>query len=74
MVAAYKTIKIGNPLEEGVLMGPLHSKNGVKLYQDSLKVMEQQGGKIIYGGKLLEGEGNYVEPTIVESNPDAPYL
>lgn len=53
MMNAYKTIKIGNPLEEGVLMGPLHHKNGVKLYEDSLKVMEQNGGKILYGGKVI---------------------
>ena len=30
MVAAYKTVKMGSPLEEGVLVGPLHTKDAVR--------------------------------------------
>jgi aldehyde dehydrogenase family 7 protein A1 len=41
MVAAYKTIKIGNPLEEGVLMGPLHSKMGHKQFVEGIKEIEK---------------------------------
>jgi len=29
MISAYKTIKSGNPLEDGVLLGPLHTKAAV---------------------------------------------
>merc|ERR1712183_467086 len=36
MVKAYPTVKIGNPAEKGTLMGPLHSKNGVKAYVEGL--------------------------------------
>lgn|ERR1719240_592262 len=68
---AYSTIKIGNPLDTSTLMGPLHTKAAVKEYTDGLEAIKAQGGKIIYGGNVIEGEGNYVEPTIVEINWDA---
>lgn len=47
-------------------MGPLHTKAAVREYEEGLETIKQQGGKIIYGGKRIEGEGNYVEPTLVE--------
>ena len=55
-------------------MGPLHTKDAVKNYVEGMKQIQQQGGKILCGGKALEGEGNYVEPTIVEIKPDAPIV
>lgn len=30
-----------------------------------------QGGKILVGGSVIESEGNFVQPTIVEINPNA---
>ena len=71
MVAAYKTIKSGNPLEEGVILGPLHTKAAVQMYQDGLATIQKQGGKVLHGGKVIPGDGNYVEPTIVEIKHDA---
>eukprot|EP00345_Euplotes_harpa_P001543 CAMPEP_0168322638 /NCGR_PEP_ID=MMETSP0213-20121227/3008_1 /TAXON_ID=151035 /ORGANISM="Euplotes harpa, Strain FSP1.4" /LENGTH=510 /DNA_ID=CAMNT_0008324563 /DNA_START=37 /DNA_END=1569 /DNA_ORIENTATION=+ len=71
LVNAYKTVKIGDPLDSKTLMGPLHSKLSVELYQKALETIEAQGGKILSGGKVIEGDGNYVEPTIVEIDKDA---
>lgn len=69
--AAYQQVMIGDPLEGGVLCGPLHSKKGVQVYEDALKKIKEQGGEILVGGKTfvhaddaLKG-GNFVEPTIV---------
>jgi len=74
LTTAYKSIKIGNPLEEGTLCGPLHTKSAVKEYSEGLKRIEKEGGKILAGGKVLEGEGNFVEPTIVAISHDAPIV
>jgi len=74
MVSAYPKLKIGNPLEDGTLVGPLHSKQSVKNYVDGLEEIKKQGGKILYGGKKLPGPGNYVEPTIVAIDHDAPIV
>jgi aldehyde dehydrogenase family 7 protein A1 len=74
MVKAYKTVSIGDPMNSDTLMGPLHSKKGVQEYLDGLAEIQKQGGKILTGGKIIPGEGNYVEPTIVAISHDAPIV
>jgi aldehyde dehydrogenase (NAD+) len=75
---AYKQVKIGNPLEEGVLMGPLIDKDAVKNYTDSVAKITEQGGKVLCGGKVLEGPGYesgcYVLPTIAEVKNEYPIV
>jgi aldehyde dehydrogenase (NAD+) len=70
LVKAYKQIRIGNPLDEGVLMGPLIDTDAVKNYTDAVVKIKEQGGKVIYGGEVLKGDayssGCYVLPTIAE--------
>jgi aldehyde dehydrogenase family 7 protein A1 len=62
---AYSQVKMGDPLEDGTLYGPLHSKQGVDGYLKTLEEVVKSGGKIEYGGKVVDRPGNYVEPTIV---------
>ena len=64
---AYASImnRIGDPLDDGTLYGPMHSKLGVEGYKKSVEEAIATGGKIEYGGKVIEREGHYVEPTIV---------
>ena len=70
LLAAYKSIKIGNPLLDINHMGPLIDKDAVKAYQKAIKTIVKQGGEILFGGHQLKGEGYesqcYVEPTIVK--------
>jgi aldehyde dehydrogenase family 7 protein A1 len=58
-------------MSKDTLIGPLHTKNSVQQYIDGLKEIQKQGGKILYGGKVIPGPGNYVEPTIVAISHDA---
>mmetsp|Transcript_13279 Transcript_13279/g.13078 ORF Transcript_13279/g.13078 Transcript_13279/m.13078 type:complete len:172 (-) Transcript_13279:36-551(-) len=55
-------------------MGPLHTKAAVKEYLDGIEEIKKQGGKILVGGSKIEGEGNYVEPTLVEIHKEAAIL
>ncbi|KAJ3225429.1 Alpha-aminoadipic semialdehyde dehydrogenase [Clydaea vesicula] len=72
LLKAYKQVKIGDPASEGVLCGPLHTKNAVKQYEIGIKKVKEQGGEIIYGGKTLDiNGGNFVEPTITKITPSA---
>jgi len=72
LINAYKQIKIGDPLQEGTLCGPLHTKSAVKEYEEGLKTILSQGGKILQGGHVLHDRaGNFVEPTIVAIHHDA---
>ncbi len=67
IVKAYEQVKIGNPMEEGILMGPLVTKAAVEDMMAALETAKKQGGEVICGGHRLEDLGQqYVEPTIVK--------
>ena len=63
---AYNQVKIGDPLKSNVLCGPLHSKAAIKHFEQGIKDVKAQNGRIIHGGRVLDMPGNYVEPTITE--------
>jgi aldehyde dehydrogenase (NAD+) len=65
LVAAYGTIRIGDPLESGVLMGPLITRAAVEHFAAAVAAARAQGGELRYGGRVLDRPGNFVEPTIV---------
>lgn len=62
---AYRQITIGDPLDENNLMGPLIDERAVQQYQAAISKCQEQGAEIVFGGKVLEKKGFYVEPTIV---------
>ena len=65
-------MKIGDPLEEGTLVGPVHTKSAVQLYEQTIKQAVAQGGEILVGGNVLSQlPGNFVEPTLIKINHDA---
>ncbi|KAI9274505.1 Aldehyde/histidinol dehydrogenase [Phascolomyces articulosus] len=68
LIKAYGQVKIGDPLEEGVLCGPLHTQAAVSVYEETLKKVQEQGGKILFGGETLGG--NFVKPTLTRVNKD----
>jgi len=78
LIRAYGQVKIGNPMEDGVLMGPLIEREAVHTMQKALKTLESQGGRIIYGGEVLSGgiydTGTYVTPCICEARHDCPII
>ncbi len=67
LIANYKKVNIGDPLDAKTLMGPLIDEGAVKDYEQALEAVKQQGGKILYGGKVLKpfGVPTFVLPTIV---------
>ena len=74
MVAAYGTIRIGDPLQQGTLMGPLHTAAAVAEYTEGLAEIARQGGRILTGGlpRVREETGGFfVAPTIVAIDPSA---
>ncbi len=70
LIAAYKQVKIGSPLDETTLMGPLVSRGAVADMLHGLETIQQQGGEILYGGKHLGG--CFVEPALVRARADMP--
>jgi aldehyde dehydrogenase (NAD+) len=78
LIRAYKQVVIGNPLEEGVLMGPLIDHLAVESMQKGLEELKSQGGRILHGGEVLSGGeydvGTYVTPCLCEARNDYPIV
>jgi len=72
LVKAYRQVKIGDPLEEGTLMGPLVNRRAVDDMLDGIRRIREQGGEILYGGGRITG--CFVEPTLVRAHPNMPIL
>eukprot|EP00117_Sycon_ciliatum_P032924 scpid55051/ scgid25439/ Alpha-aminoadipic semialdehyde dehydrogenase; Aldehyde dehydrogenase family 7 member A1; Antiquitin-1; Betaine aldehyde dehydrogenase; Delta1-piperideine-6-carboxylate dehydrogenase len=72
---AYSQATIGSPLDKKTLLGPLHNKQAVDNYKKAIEAAVAQGGKIEYGGEVLDCDGYYVRPTIISGLPaDAPIV
>ncbi len=78
LVDKYSTIRIGNPLEETTLMGPLIDEDSADRYHQSLAAAADQGAKVLCGGGVWDGapDGckNYVVPAIVEAKNELPIV
>jgi aldehyde dehydrogenase (NAD+) len=73
--AAYGQVRIGNPLESGVLMGPLVVPDAV---DDMFKAVDQakaEGGTVVCGGRRRPDLGaHFVEPTIIRMPAQTPVV
>jgi aldehyde dehydrogenase (NAD+) len=73
LISAYQSIseRIGNPLDKETLVGPLVDELAVKNFLYAIEEVQKEGGKLVFGGTVLQGEkylsGNYVMPAIVEA-------
>ena len=74
LMNAYAHIHIGNPLEPGVLMGPLIDQNAVETYRTAIEDVKKEGGEILCGGHVLHRPGYFVEPTIVRAQNHWPVV
>ena len=74
LAAAYKQLKIGNPLDESNHVGPLIDKDAVKMYLEAIEKAKEEGGTVLVDGDVLSGEGYesgcYVKPVIIEAKND----
>jgi aldehyde dehydrogenase (NAD+) len=72
LVKAYKQVstRIGNPLDENVLVGPVVDSGAVSDFKAAINKVKEEGGTMIYGGEVLKGEeyeaGTYVVPALAE--------
>jgi L-aminoadipate-semialdehyde dehydrogenase len=67
--SAYGRVRIGNPLADGTLVGPLIDRQAFEKMCDALSTAREDGGSIFGGRRVLEDEfpdAYYVEPALVE--------
>ncbi|ANE49414.1 aldehyde dehydrogenase family protein [Flavisolibacter tropicus] len=74
LVAAYKQLRIGDPLDQNNHVGPLIDKGAVDQYLQSIEKCKKEGGQFVVEGGVLEGSGYesgcYVKPCIAEAQPN----
>src|SRR5579863_4634193 len=74
LIHAYKQVRIGDPLAEGTLMGPLIDPAAVQRYLAAIQAVRAAGGELLYGGEVVKGPGNFVQPAIVRARNDWPIV
>jgi aldehyde dehydrogenase (NAD+) len=64
---AYGSVTVGNPLRDGVLVGPLIDEAAFRSMQSALQAAKAAGGNVFGGERVdVDGAGFYVRPAIVE--------
>ncbi|PZX50096.1 aldehyde dehydrogenase (NAD+) [Algoriphagus ratkowskyi] len=71
LASAYSKLVIGNPLDEKNHVGPVIDQDAVKMYEEAIKRVIEEGGKTVVEGGMLSGQGYesgcYVKPAIYEA-------
>jgi aldehyde dehydrogenase (NAD+) len=70
LIQVYSRVKIGDPWDESVLLGPLINERAVETMMAALGDARRLGGEVVYGGKRLDRPGFFVQPTLVKARPD----
>jgi len=71
---AYAQLRIGNPLDPAIHVGPLIDRDAVENYLEAIRQISLQGGTLLVEGGVLSGDvyasGCYVKPCIALAHPD----
>ena len=69
-VAKVAALHIGNPFDTATTIGALVSKEHLEKVESYIAIAEEEGGKILFGGKRVSVKGYengyYLEPTVIE--------
>ncbi|RUL82170.1 L-piperidine-6-carboxylate dehydrogenase [Tautonia sociabilis] len=74
LASAYRSLRVGDPWEDDVLVGPLISEQAVASMLDAIEQAKAQGGEVVCGGNRLDRPGYFVEPTLIRANPGMPIV
>lgn len=76
LVSAYRQVRLGDPLEESTLMGPLIRPRAVEAYLEAVRQAQREGGQVLIGGARWDAQaagqprlrhGYFVLPTIIRA-------
>jgi aldehyde dehydrogenase (NAD+) len=67
---AYGQVRIGDPLDSNTLMGPLIDADSVDRFEKMVESAIGEGGQLLCGGKRIEGDGHFVQPTLIRATSD----
>ncbi len=69
LVAAYRTVPVGDPLAVGTLVGPLIDEDAVVAFEHAVRSAVAEGAQLLVGGHRLAGPGHFVQPAILRAAP-----
>jgi len=73
LVDKTKRIRVGNPLERDVWMGPVINQAAVNTYMSAIERAKRDGGRVLIGGNRITtpplDRGYFVEPTVIDGLP-----
>ena len=67
LIEAFKALKIGDPMDRSTTLGPLSSESALKNLIKQVDKAVQQGATLVLGGKAIDHDGYFYEPTILEN-------
>ena len=70
LVNAYGQIRIGDPLDDSTLMGPLIDPSAIDRLEAAIAAVKEAGGEFLCGGDRLDRPGNFITPAIAVANND----
>jgi 1-pyrroline-5-carboxylate dehydrogenase len=78
-VEKLREVKVGNPLERGVAVGPVINEAAVQRFESAVAQAKAEGGRMVFGGRRLRdgdlAHGYFVEPTVIDNlRDDSPLL
>lgn len=68
-VAKMKALKVGDPMDATVELGPLASKDAVISLHKDVQETIRAGACVLTGGAPINGPGNYYAPTVLTNIP-----
>jgi aldehyde dehydrogenase (NAD+) len=72
LVAAVRELAVGDPAEKSTVVGPVITEQAMRRVAEAAEEAAAAGGRVLTGGKALNGKGWFVAPTLVDSlGPDA---
>lgn len=69
-----RSLKVGNPLEEDTVLGPIVSRRQLDRVLDYMRIGSEEGATLVAGGHQLEGDlapGYFVAPTVFDNVSNA---
>ena len=70
LVKAYGQVRIGDPLADDTLMGPVIDAAAMERVDSALAAVRDAGGEVLCGGERVAGAGNYITPAIAVAEND----
>ncbi len=64
---AYRQVRIGDPLDQETLMGPLIDEDAVAGMMAAIEKAKREGGVHVCGGERIDRPGHYVTPCIIKA-------